>query len=167
VQLARDLFPAETESLEREYLELLARAKSNRPEVGSARELYERNVRPNQITFESIAAHYAISALFEPYPEKARLYCYDVERQDALSRHAGKARLSSGTARVTSRITRASASLTYAVLHLGDHTVTASTAADLSRAGSSAGRSRSRSRRGTSRKRFASSTASTVRKPTT
>jgi hypothetical protein len=36
-------------------------------------------VKPNQATFESLAAHYAISGLFEPYPEKARLYCYDVE----------------------------------------------------------------------------------------
>ncbi len=41
VQLARDLFPAETDSLEREFLELLSRAKSNRPAAGSARELYE------------------------------------------------------------------------------------------------------------------------------
>jgi hypothetical protein len=125
VQLARDLFPAETAPLEREFLELLGRAKSNRPEVGSARELYERNVKPSQATFESLAAHYAISGLFEPYPEKARLYCYDVERADSLSRHAGKMRLVSGTARITSRITRASESLVYAVLHLGGHTVTA------------------------------------------
>jgi hypothetical protein len=125
VQLSRDLFPAETEALEPEFLELLGRAKSNRPEMGSARELYERNVKPNQATFESLAAHYAISGLFEPYPEKARLYCYDVERADSLSRHAGKMRLLSGTARITSRITRASATLVYAVLHLGGHTVTA------------------------------------------
>ncbi|MGH9390249.1 MAG: DUF3536 domain-containing protein, partial [Vicinamibacteria bacterium] len=125
VQLARDLFPAETESLEREFLELLARAKSNRPEMGSARELYERSVKPSQATFESLAAHYATSGLFEPYPEKARLYCYDVERADSLSRQAGKMRLLSGTARITSRITRASANLVYAVLHLGGHTVTA------------------------------------------
>jgi alpha-amylase/alpha-mannosidase (GH57 family) len=125
VQLARDVFPAETESLEREFLELLSRAKSNRPEMGSARELYERNVKPSQATFESLAAHYAISGLFEPYPEKARLYCYNVERADSLSRQAGKMRLLSGTARITSRITSASASLVYAVLHLGGHTVTA------------------------------------------
>jgi hypothetical protein len=125
VQLARDLFPAETEPIEREFLELLGRAKSNRPEMGSAREIYERNVKPNQATFESLAAHYAISGLFEPYPEKARLYCYDVERADSLSRHAGKMRLLSGTARITSRITGASESLVYAVLHLGGHSVTA------------------------------------------
>ena len=125
VQLARDLFPAETESLEGQFLELLSRATSNRPEMGSARELYERNVKPSQATFESLAAHYAISGLFEPYPEKARLYCYEVERADSLSRQAGKMRLLSGTARITSRITRASASLVYAVLHLGGHTVTA------------------------------------------
>jgi len=125
VQLSRDLFPAETESLEREFLELLARAKSNRSEMGSARELYERNVKPSQATFETLAAHYAISGLFEPHPEKERLYCYDVERTDSSSRQAGKTRLLRGTVRITSRITRASASLVYAVLHLGGHSVTA------------------------------------------
>ncbi|HJS74873.1 MAG TPA: DUF3536 domain-containing protein, partial [Vicinamibacteria bacterium] len=124
-QLARDLFAVQTESLEREYLELLSRAKSNRTGAGSARELYERNVKPSQATFETIAAHYAISALFEPYPEKARLYCYDVETSDTLSRQAGRTRLLSGTTRITSRITRASATLVYAVLHLGGHEVTA------------------------------------------
>jgi hypothetical protein len=125
VQLARDLFPSETEPLEREFLELLGRTKSNRPEVGSARELYERNVKPNQVTFESLGAHYAISALFEPYPEKVRLYCYDVEKSEPLSRQAGITRLMSGRLAVRSRITHASASLVYEVLHLGGHSVTA------------------------------------------
>ena len=97
-QLARDLFPAETESLEREYLALLSRAKSNRAGVGTARDLYEKNVKPSQATFESIAAHYAISALFEPYPEKTRLYCYDVETTETVSRQTGRARLLGGTA---------------------------------------------------------------------
>jgi alpha-amylase/alpha-mannosidase (GH57 family) len=124
-QLAKDLFPAETESLEREYLELLCRARSNRPEMGSARDLYEKNVKPSQATFESIAAHYAISTLFEPYPEKTRLYCYDVERTDSSSRQAGRTRLLTGTVEITSRITRATASLSYAALHLGGHSVTA------------------------------------------
>ncbi len=125
IQLASDVFPAETERLEREFLELLARAKSNRPDVGGARELYERNVKPNQVTFESLAAHYAINALFEPYPEKVRLYCYEVERVDSLSRQAGMTRLMSGRLDISSRITRASASLVYGALHLGGHSVTA------------------------------------------
>ncbi len=125
VQLARDLFPSETESLEREFLELLSRAKSNRSELGNARDLYERNVKPSQATFETLAAHYAISGLFEPCAEKARLYCYEVGRTDSLSRQAGKTRLQGGTVQITSRITRASESLVYAVLHLGGHTVTA------------------------------------------
>jgi hypothetical protein len=125
VQLAKDLFPGETVSLEREFLELLSLSKSNRPEMGSARELYERSVKPSEATFETLAAHYAISQLFEPDPEKARIYCYEVERADSLSRQAGKMHLLSGTARITSRVTRASASLLYAVLHLGGHSVTA------------------------------------------
>jgi alpha-amylase/alpha-mannosidase (GH57 family) len=122
VQLAQDLFG---DSIEREVLALLTRAKSNRPEMGTGRDLYEKNVRPNLVTFESLAAHYCINAIFEPHPERTRLYCYEVERLSSLSRFAGKSRLVVGTSRLTSTITRAGATLDYAVLNLGDHRVTA------------------------------------------
>ncbi|MGH9334119.1 MAG: DUF3536 domain-containing protein, partial [Vicinamibacteria bacterium] len=125
LQLAQDLFASALASLEEDFLERLARAKSNRPEMGTARDLYLRNVKPNQVTFDTLTAHYAITALFEPCPEKTRLYCYDVERTDALTRQAGNTRLFVGKARLTSLVTRADASLDFAVLHLGGHTVTA------------------------------------------
>lgn len=122
VQLAQDLFG---DSIEREVLALLSRARSNRPEMGTGRNLYEKNVRPNLVTFESITAHYCINGLFESYPERTKLYCYDVERRAYLSRLAGKTRLVVGTSRLTSTITRAGATLDFAVLHLGDHRVAA------------------------------------------
>jgi alpha-amylase/alpha-mannosidase (GH57 family) len=122
VQLAEDLFAT---GIEPEFLEKLSRAKSNRPEVGSAREIYERDVRPARVRFESLAAHYAISSLFESYPEKTTLYCYDVERQELDSHRAGKSKLLVGRVCLTSRITWASDVLGFVALHLGDHNVTA------------------------------------------
>jgi alpha-amylase/alpha-mannosidase (GH57 family) len=122
VQLSQDLFG---DSIEQEVLELLSRAGSNRPETGTGRDLYEKNVRPNRVTFDSLAAHYCINALFESYPERTKLYCYDVERLAYLSRFAGKTRLVVGTCRLTSTITRAGATLDFAVLNLGDHRVAA------------------------------------------
>jgi alpha-amylase/alpha-mannosidase (GH57 family) len=122
LQLAEDLFET---SLEPELLEKLSRAKSNRLEAGSAREIFEREVRPARVGFESLAAHYAISSLFESFPEKATLYCYDVEREEQDGHRAGKSKLSIGRLRLTSRITWASDVLGFAAFHLGDHNVTA------------------------------------------
>ncbi len=122
VQLAQDLFG---DSIEKEVLELLARAKSNRPEMGTGRDLYEKNVLPNLVTFQSLTAHYCINALFESYPERTRLYCYEVERRAYFSRSTGKTRLVVGTSQLISTITRAGATLDFAVLHLRDHRVAA------------------------------------------
>jgi hypothetical protein len=63
--------------------------------------------------------------LFESYPEKTRIYCYEVERLKYSVEAEGKMRLATGSARFRSAITGESASLDFSVLHLGDHNVTA------------------------------------------
>src|SRR5207249_1045734 len=70
-----------------------------------------------------VAAHYAFSSLFEDYGEQTPIYAYLVEREDAKTLVAGRAKLTVGRVRVHSRITGESAPLSYAVLHLGDHNV--------------------------------------------
>jgi hypothetical protein len=72
-----------------------------------------------------VGAHYAISSLFEGYPERMRLYSYSIRRQDQHVHEAGRARLLLGRARFSSRITQEHAALSYGVLHYGDHTVVA------------------------------------------
>jgi alpha-amylase/alpha-mannosidase (GH57 family) len=120
VQLAEQLFQ---QSLEAQFLERLQIAKSNIPEHRDGAEIYQKFVKPAMVDLPKLLAHYAISSLFRPYPETARVYSYDVERQAYTNREAGHMRLSIGHARVTSIITRASSVLCFGVVYLGGHNI--------------------------------------------
>ncbi|HXV61197.1 MAG TPA: DUF3536 domain-containing protein [Vicinamibacteria bacterium] len=122
VQLAEDVFG---QPIEAEFLQRLDLAVSNRPEAGTGRDIYLRSVRPAMITWEMLCAHYCISTLFQPDGEIDRVYSFDVERVESQSLRSGAMRLMLGRVRLTSRITRSTERLSFAVLHLGDHTVTA------------------------------------------
>ena len=112
VQLARD-------GVEEGFLSRLEKARSNEGETG--RELYEKHVRPAMVDLPQVAVHYAVTSLFQDYPNPAQVYCYQVERQNGRTLQAGRARLSLGKARVTSSLTGESDLLSYGVLHFGDH----------------------------------------------
>jgi len=113
------------ESIEPEFVEHLAAAKSNLREHEDGARIYEKWVKPAVIDIARVAGHYAISSLFESYPEKTRIYCYEVTRQRFSVEAEGRMRLATGAAKFESAITRESADLRFAVLHLGDHNVTA------------------------------------------
>lgn len=120
IQLAEELFG---EPVEDRFLDRLAAAQSNLPEHGDGRRVYEQLVKPSMVSWDTVAAHYAISWLFEPYGERTRIYCYTIDRLDAHRFEAGKATLLIGRAIVTHEITRESAPISFAAMHLGDHTV--------------------------------------------
>jgi alpha-amylase/alpha-mannosidase (GH57 family) len=113
------------ESIEPEFLQQLSKAKSNLPEHGTGAQIYEKWVRPAVIDIQRVAGHYAISSLFETYPDKTPIYCYEAERLKYSLEAEGKMRLGIGAAQFRSAITQESAALSFAVLHLGDHNVTA------------------------------------------
>jgi alpha-amylase/alpha-mannosidase (GH57 family) len=120
VQLSREIFG---DSVEAGFLERLERARSNVPEHKDGRALYDKFVKPATVDLHKVAAHYAVSALFENYGERDRIFCYDVAREDFRVQTAGRMKLLLGRARVTSGITRESAQISFGVLHLGDHNV--------------------------------------------
>jgi len=120
LQLARELFG---DDLESKFLERLERAKSNVADHGDGRRIYEKFVKPAMVDLRKVAAHYAIRSLFRPYEEHDRIYCYTADREDYNCAETGKMRLGMGRARFTSRITQDSASITFGVLHLGDHNI--------------------------------------------
>ena len=64
LQLAGQLF---TEDLATPFLDLLAQARSNIPEQGDGRSIYERYVQPAMVDLEKVGAHYAVSSVFEEY----------------------------------------------------------------------------------------------------
>jgi len=126
VQLAHQLFPEEP--VEPELLRLLDLAKSNLPVRGSGRDLYERLVRPAMVDLPQVVAHYAVSSLFESYPNPAQVYGYSVERENGRVFRAGRSRLSIGRARVTSGRTGTAGTFVFGVLHFGDHNLNAGVA---------------------------------------
>jgi alpha-amylase/alpha-mannosidase (GH57 family) len=122
IQLAEELFG---DSVEPHFLKILQRAKSNIPQHGDGRHIYEKSVRPAMVDLTKVAAHYAISSLFEEYGKQAEIYCYKIKLEDYRSAEAGKARLAVGWCKVASEITQESSAISFGVLHFGDHNLNA------------------------------------------
>ncbi len=125
IQLAQDLFGEEAAFLEPEFLDRLALAKSNVKEHGEGARLFRKWVKPAVIGLKEVAAHYAISSMFERNPEDVPIYCYEVERRDFHTVESGKARMGVGRAMVCSKITNECVDVVFGVLHLGDHNISA------------------------------------------
>jgi alpha-amylase/alpha-mannosidase (GH57 family) len=125
IQLAEKLFG---EPLEPQFAARLAEAKSNRPEQGDGSEIYERAMGSSRVDWHKLAAHCAVSSLFEDFAEPTSIYCYEValERRQRFS--AGKATLGAGQMRLQSKITLESQPFCFGALHLGDHHITAGVA---------------------------------------
>jgi alpha-amylase/alpha-mannosidase (GH57 family) len=120
VQLAQEVFG---DSLESHFTEQLVEAKSNLPERGDGRRIYQDFVKPAGVDWERAGAHYAVSSLFEDYSDQMKIYCYEAAREDYQLFNAGLAKMAVGRVRLTSEITRESEALSFAVLHMGDHNV--------------------------------------------
>ena len=120
------------EGLEEEFLRKLERARSNLPGQPNGRRIYTDQVRPSRIDLAQVAAHHAVSELFpEPATEgkgsngegETLVYCYRVTTEDERRLSSGRTRLLMGKLRVESTIVLTSETLSYAVVHLGDHNV--------------------------------------------
>jgi alpha-amylase/alpha-mannosidase (GH57 family) len=122
LQLAQEEFG---DSIEDRFLELLAKAKSNLPELRDGAEIYKKWIKPAAVTLLRLAAHFAISSLFERYEQETSIYSYDVTLQDARNWESGRARLILGHAHISSRITNEKEHASFGVLHFGDHNLSA------------------------------------------
>jgi alpha-amylase/alpha-mannosidase (GH57 family) len=122
VQLAQELFE---NGIEERFLDRLEKAKSNIRRQGDGRQVYDKSVKPAMVDLLWVAAHYAISSLFEDYGEQLHIHIYSVTVEDYQTSEVGKAKLATGRARIASEVTLESALLDFGVLYLGDHTVNA------------------------------------------
>jgi alpha-amylase/alpha-mannosidase (GH57 family) len=120
VQLAAELFD---EHIEGAFVEKLARARSNIPKHRDGGHIYAKWVKPSRVDLKKAAAHYVISSFFEDYPETVSIFCYKLENLENRSDEAGRAKVAVGKARITSQITFETALFHYAVLHMGDHSI--------------------------------------------
>jgi alpha-amylase/alpha-mannosidase (GH57 family) len=109
------------EDLESRYLEILEQAPSNVSEFRNGAEVWEALVRPATVDLPRAGAHYAISSLFEEYPETIQIFSYTTSSELYELEEAGIQRLAVGKAVVHSDITGEEKKIGFAVLHLGDH----------------------------------------------
>ncbi len=125
LQLSQQLFPAEAEGLESGFLERLAQAKSNLPEHENGAQIYAKWVKPAMAGLRDVAAHYAISSLFEVAGKESPIFCYRAERQNFQQIESGSARAVVGRARVTSKVTEETGVFDFAALYGGDQSLNA------------------------------------------
>ncbi|MBB5058235.1 alpha-amylase/alpha-mannosidase (GH57 family) [Granulicella aggregans] len=125
LQLASELFGEPATLLEERFLEILAEAKSNVPDIGDGAEVYRRYVTGMKLGLEQVGAHYAISSVFRSYPEDGELFCFDVHRHSHEVFASGRGKVALGRALIRSRITEESEEICFAVLHLGDQNLSA------------------------------------------
>jgi alpha-amylase/alpha-mannosidase (GH57 family) len=118
LQLATELG---SENFEPRFVEVLEKAKSNIPENQNGRVIYEKFVKPAIMTRETVGAHYAISSLFESYPEDAKIFSFTIKQEDRQLWTAGNAKLAVGRIKVIFDVTRNADIVTYGVLYMGGH----------------------------------------------
>jgi hypothetical protein len=113
------------QSVEAELVDRLAVARSNLPDEGDGRRVWQQRVRPARIDPEKVCAHVAVHALVESDPSRnVAVDGYRVEFLERVERRSGRARMIAGIVRVQSQLTEAEASLCFAGLHLGEQHVT-------------------------------------------
>jgi len=117
IQLAKEL---ELGDFEPEFIERMKKIPSNIPELGNAAKAYESYVKPAIVDLLRVAAHYAVSSLFDGYNRTSEIYSYEVFNEDYELLQAGKIKMIIGSSRMRSKITYEEETVSFAFLHLVD-----------------------------------------------
>jgi hypothetical protein len=121
MQLAREVDGAD---LEPGYLEILEQARSNLPELGNGREVYEAKVAEQKADLLKIGACHAAESLFsQTLSSEVDYHCYEVRTESIDRLESGRLTFCSGRSDVRHPITLEEVSLVFAALNLGDHNV--------------------------------------------
>jgi alpha-amylase/alpha-mannosidase (GH57 family) len=111
-------------TLELDFLQKLAGARSNLPQQGDARQIYEREIKPTRIDLRRVAGHYAVASLFSNFSSEEQIYCYRIRQDDFETQRAGRAKMAIGAITVTSTITCEESRFEFMVMHLGETELT-------------------------------------------
>ncbi len=103
--------------LEKEFLDQLSLALSNKSEMKNGRRVYEEFVTPAVVDIRRVGVHYAIGSLFEMFTSKEKIYYYKVTRKGSETDFSGRKRFIVGQAHIVSEITDEEADVIFAVLH--------------------------------------------------
>ncbi|MDI9611689.1 MAG: DUF3536 domain-containing protein [Acidobacteriota bacterium] len=110
---------SESGDIEEPFLEILEKAKSNRPEMGNGRDLYEKFVKPARMNHVRAATHFAVRSLVAE-GRGEDFYAYTIEPRDLRTASSGRGRLSAGHCRVISKSTLETGEVEFAAVMTGD-----------------------------------------------
>jgi alpha-amylase/alpha-mannosidase (GH57 family) len=108
-------------SQEEEYLKILEQAPSNIPRYQNGAKIYQLLIKPAMVDLIRVAAHYAISSLFDGYQKS--IFCYQINQEKINRLESCKLKIAIGQANIRSEITWEEDKISFAVLHLGDYNV--------------------------------------------
>jgi alpha-amylase/alpha-mannosidase (GH57 family) len=115
LQLAAAYDPA----LEGDFLEELDPARSNKRPYLSGKDLYLQRVAPQVADLMKVAAHAAISSLFEDQPMEGAFFCYEITVEDSAREVSGERVMLLRLLSIESAVTGERRGFVTAVLHLG------------------------------------------------
>lgn len=107
-------------NFEEKFLRILSKAKSNKPEYGTGKDIYEKFVHPSIVSIEKIVCHWAISSLYTDLSELEEIYCYRIKKISYKTVKNGHADLVLGQIEVTSEITLEKWNMGFAMLKTPD-----------------------------------------------
>lgn len=103
-------------NLEENFLNILAEAKSNIPEHGTGKEIFERFVKPSVVTPKQIATLWALSSLYQDFEDEENVYCYTIKKHDYKKVQKGSSTFVVGHIEIQSRITLQKSNLMFALM---------------------------------------------------
>ena len=104
------------QDFETKFLEILSHAKSNIPEFGTGRDIFEKFVRPSVVTAKQIASLWAISSLFNDCEDEENVYCYNIKKDAYKKVQKGNSSFVIGHIELKSKITLAKHNFIFALL---------------------------------------------------
>ena len=107
-------------NLEEHFLNILAEAKSNIPEHGTGKDIFERFVKPSIVTTKQIASLWALSSLYQDFEDEEGVYCYTI-RKDAYKKvQKGSSTFVVGHIEIQSKITLQKSNVMFALIQYAD-----------------------------------------------
>ena len=113
MQLAKSFMKKD---LETPFLEILNEAKSNIPEFGTGKDVYEKFVKPSIVTSKQIVSLWAISSLYTDIEDEENVYCYKINKHSYKSVTKGNSKLVIGHIEVESKVTLEKSNMIFALL---------------------------------------------------
>ena len=103
-------------NLEENFLNILAQAKSNIPEHGTGKDIFERFVKPSIVTTKQIASLWALLSLYKDFEDEEHVYCYTITKKAYKKVHKGTSTFAIGHIEIQSKITMQKSNLIFALM---------------------------------------------------